>query len=166
MELHRAHGGLVSSEVRERALAGDAAALIADVNAEIEDLDFVAPVLIEYDLEAARAKMKEAVKVHGGPIPEITLLMPGSDTVSRQMGELMQQIQAGGGCARIDGMLAGSAPAGSGRSESVIEGLFLFAAPAGWKRMAEQLQAISNRSLRIYGGVMVGVGLIALQLLR
>jgi len=48
----------------------------------------------------------------------------------------------------------------------VIEGLFLFAAPAGWKRMAEQLQAISNRSLRIYGGVMVGVGLIALQLLR
>ncbi|HEX7048512.1 MAG TPA: hypothetical protein VF275_13175 [Gammaproteobacteria bacterium] len=34
-------------------IAGDAAALVANVNAEIEDLDFVPPVLIEYDLEAA-----------------------------------------------------------------------------------------------------------------
>ncbi|HEV2293441.1 MAG TPA: ABC transporter substrate-binding protein [Tepidisphaeraceae bacterium] len=46
----------------------------------------------EYNLEAAREKMKEAVKVQGGPIPDITLLMPGSDTTSRQMGELMQQM--------------------------------------------------------------------------
>lgn len=46
----------------------------------------------EYDLDAAREKMKEAVKAHGGPIPDITLLMPGSDTTSRQMGELMQQM--------------------------------------------------------------------------
>ena len=48
----------------------------------------------------------------------------------------------------------------------VIEGLFLFAAPAGWKRMAEQVQSISNRTLRICGGVMVGAGLLALQVLR
>jgi ABC-type transport system substrate-binding protein len=46
----------------------------------------------EYDLDAAREKMKEAVKVHGGPIPDITLLMAGSDTTSRQMGELLQQM--------------------------------------------------------------------------
>jgi oligopeptide transport system substrate-binding protein len=46
----------------------------------------------EYDLDAAREKMKEAIKVHGGPIPDITLLMAGSDTVSRQMGELLQQM--------------------------------------------------------------------------
>lgn len=46
----------------------------------------------EYNLEAAREKMKEAVKVHGGPIPPITLLMPGSDTTYRQMGELFQQM--------------------------------------------------------------------------
>ncbi|MBW3567251.1 MAG: hypothetical protein KY410_04705 [Proteobacteria bacterium] len=34
-------------------IAGDAAALIAEVNSEIEGLDFVAPELIEYDLEAS-----------------------------------------------------------------------------------------------------------------
>jgi hypothetical protein len=48
----------------------------------------------------------------------------------------------------------------------VIEGLFLFAAPGAWKRMAEQLQAVGNRSLRIYGAVMVGLGLLALQWIR
>jgi ABC-type transport system substrate-binding protein len=46
----------------------------------------------EYNLPAAREKMKEAVKVHGGPIPDITLLYPGSDTSARQVGELMQQM--------------------------------------------------------------------------
>lgn len=34
-------------------IAGDAAALIAEVNAEIASLDFVPPEMIEYDLEAA-----------------------------------------------------------------------------------------------------------------
>ena len=46
----------------------------------------------EYNLDRARELMKEAVKVHGGPIPDITLLMPGSDTTVRQMGELTQQM--------------------------------------------------------------------------
>jgi uncharacterized protein YjeT (DUF2065 family) len=46
----------------------------------------------------------------------------------------------------------------------VIEGLFLFAAPALWKRMAEQLRQLDDRSLRIGGAVMIGVGLLALKL--
>lgn len=48
----------------------------------------------------------------------------------------------------------------------VIEGLFLFAAPGAWKRMAEQLQAVASRHLRIYGAVMMGLGLLALQWIR
>lgn len=48
----------------------------------------------------------------------------------------------------------------------VIEGLALFAAPAAWKRMAAQVQAINDRSLRIGGAIMVGAGLLVLQLLR
>jgi ABC-type transport system substrate-binding protein len=51
-------------------------------------------VYAQYDLDAAREKMKEAIAANGGkPIPDITLLMAGSDTTSRQMGELMQQMQ-------------------------------------------------------------------------
>lgn len=48
----------------------------------------------------------------------------------------------------------------------VIEGLFLFAAPGLWKRMAEQLQQIDERTLRMMGAAMVVVGLVALQLVR
>ena len=48
----------------------------------------------------------------------------------------------------------------------VIEGLLLFAAPGLWKRMAEQLQVQPERGLRIYGGVMVVVGLLVLQAVR
>lgn len=48
----------------------------------------------------------------------------------------------------------------------VIEGLFLLAAPGAWKRMAAQLTATPERALRIGGGVMVVVGLVALQLVR
>lgn len=47
----------------------------------------------------------------------------------------------------------------------VIEGLFLFAAPGMWKRMAEQLRQLDDRSLRIGGAVMIGVGLLALKLI-
>lgn len=46
----------------------------------------------------------------------------------------------------------------------VIEGLFLFAAPGLWKRMAEQLRQLDESSLRIGGAVMIGVGLLALKL--
>ena len=48
----------------------------------------------------------------------------------------------------------------------VIEGLFLFAAPRMWKRMAEQLQQIDERTLRMIGGGMVVAGLVALQVVR
>lgn len=48
----------------------------------------------------------------------------------------------------------------------VLEGLLLFAAPGAWKRIAEQMLSIEDRSLRRYGGIMVIVGLVSLQLVR
>ncbi|MBO9662661.1 DUF2065 family protein [Dokdonella sp.] len=48
----------------------------------------------------------------------------------------------------------------------VLEGLFLFAAPQAWKRMAEQMQQIDPRSLRMIGGAMMAVGLIALKVVH
>jgi len=48
----------------------------------------------------------------------------------------------------------------------VIEGLVLLVAPGAWKRMAAQLTLTPERVLRISGGAMVAVGLIALQLVR
>lgn len=48
----------------------------------------------------------------------------------------------------------------------VIEGLFLFAAPRAWKRMAEQMQQIDPRSMRMIGGAMVVAGLIALKIVH
>jgi ABC-type transport system substrate-binding protein len=49
-----------------------------------------------FNLEAARGKLKEAETIQGGPIPELTLLMPGTDTAIRQDAEFfasnMQQI--------------------------------------------------------------------------
>ncbi|HRQ65671.1 MAG TPA: DUF2065 domain-containing protein [Xanthomonadaceae bacterium] len=48
----------------------------------------------------------------------------------------------------------------------VIEGLFLFAAPRGWKRMAEQMQQVPDGTLRQFGVAMVGIGLVCLYLVR
>ena len=48
----------------------------------------------------------------------------------------------------------------------VIEGLFLFAAPAAWKRMVAQLLAQPDRNLSAIGGFMVIIGMVALYLLR
>lgn len=48
----------------------------------------------------------------------------------------------------------------------VLEGLFLFAAPQAWKRMAEQMQQIDPRSLRMIGGAMMAIGLIALKIVH
>lgn len=48
----------------------------------------------------------------------------------------------------------------------VIEGLFLFVSPDTWKRMAEQMQQIDQRTLRMIGGGMVVAGLIALRIVR
>jgi uncharacterized protein len=48
----------------------------------------------------------------------------------------------------------------------VFEGLFLFAAPGAWQRMAEQMRQLESRHLRVIGGVMIGVGVLALQLVN
>ena len=49
---------------------------------------------------------------------------------------------------------------------AVLEGLFLFVAPGGWKRAAEQLHALPNRKLRVLGAIVVGLGLVSLYLVR
>jgi uncharacterized protein YjeT (DUF2065 family) len=48
----------------------------------------------------------------------------------------------------------------------LLEGLFLFAAPAAWKRMATQVLAVPDRRLSAIGGGMVIAGLVFLYLLR
>ena len=48
----------------------------------------------------------------------------------------------------------------------VLEGLFLFAAPHTWQRMAEQMRQLEPRRLRVIGGVMVGVGVLMLKLVN
>jgi uncharacterized protein len=48
----------------------------------------------------------------------------------------------------------------------VFEGLFLFAAPHAWQRMAEQMRQLEPRHLRVIGGVMIGVGVLALKLVN
>jgi uncharacterized protein YjeT (DUF2065 family) len=49
---------------------------------------------------------------------------------------------------------------------AVLEGLFLFAAPAAWKRAAEQLHALPARRVRAVGGLVVAAGLLALYFVR
>jgi hypothetical protein len=49
---------------------------------------------------------------------------------------------------------------------AVLEGLFLFVAPRGWKRAAEQLYVMTDRHLRIVGAVAVALGLLALWWVR
>lgn len=49
---------------------------------------------------------------------------------------------------------------------AVLEGLFLFVAPGGWRKAAEQLRALDDRQLRILGGVILTCGLVALLLAR
>jgi uncharacterized protein YjeT (DUF2065 family) len=49
---------------------------------------------------------------------------------------------------------------------AIIEGLFLFAAPQAWQRMALQLAQVEPRKLRAWGGGAVIVGLLLLQVLR
>ena len=49
---------------------------------------------------------------------------------------------------------------------AVLEGLFLFAAPAAWKRAAERILALPDRQVRVIGALMVAIGLLCLYLLR
>lgn len=48
----------------------------------------------------------------------------------------------------------------------VIEGLLPFLAPDRWRVMLLQVVKVDSRNLRIFGAVMIGTGIIALQLLR
>ncbi len=48
----------------------------------------------------------------------------------------------------------------------VLEGLFLFAAPRAWQRMAEQMRQLDPRHLRVIGGVMIGIGILALKVVN
>ncbi len=49
---------------------------------------------------------------------------------------------------------------------AVLEGLFLFAVPYQWKRMAEQLLQLQGQQLRAFGGVALVLGLAGLWLVR
>lgn len=49
---------------------------------------------------------------------------------------------------------------------AVLEGLFLFVAPRGWKRAAAQLHALPDRKLRVLGAIVVGLGVVSLYLVR
>ena len=41
----------------------------------------------QYNPKRARELLQEAVNVHGGPLPTLTISTPGTDTLARQMGE-------------------------------------------------------------------------------
>jgi uncharacterized protein YjeT (DUF2065 family) len=49
---------------------------------------------------------------------------------------------------------------------AVLEGLFLFVAPRGWRQAIEQLHQLSDRGLRLLGGAFIAIGLISLFLIR
>lgn len=48
----------------------------------------------------------------------------------------------------------------------VIEGLLPFLAPERWREMLVRVSSMDSRGLRIFGAVMIGTGIIGLQLLR
>ncbi|MFP7722773.1 DUF2065 domain-containing protein [Lysobacter sp. A3-1-A15] len=49
---------------------------------------------------------------------------------------------------------------------AVLEGLFLFAAPRGWKQAVAHLQALPDRQLRLLGGLVAAAGVLSLWLAR
>jgi uncharacterized protein len=49
---------------------------------------------------------------------------------------------------------------------AVIEGTLLFITPRGWKRAAEQLQAMQDHQVRAIGGIVLALGLVALYFVR
>jgi len=48
----------------------------------------------------------------------------------------------------------------------VIEGLMPFIAPERWREMMLRLSTVDSRSLRIFGGALIGVGVVVLQFLH
>jgi len=49
---------------------------------------------------------------------------------------------------------------------AVLEGLLLFITPRGWKRAAEQLQAMPDHQVRAVGGIVLALGLVVLYFVR
>lgn len=49
---------------------------------------------------------------------------------------------------------------------AVIDGLVLFVAPLAWKYLVEQLLDLYDSQLRVFGGVIVAIGLLALWWIR
>ena len=49
---------------------------------------------------------------------------------------------------------------------AVLEGLVLFAFPGAFKRMAEQMQAMKVRQLRVVGAIVLAAGVAALYVVR
>ena len=49
---------------------------------------------------------------------------------------------------------------------AVIEGLFLFVAPRGWKQAATQMLAMPDRQVRVIGGMVLIAGLLSLYFVR
>lgn len=49
---------------------------------------------------------------------------------------------------------------------AVIEGLFLFVAPRGWKQAAEQLTRMPDEHVRRIGAAILILGLVALYFVR
>lgn len=48
----------------------------------------------------------------------------------------------------------------------VIEGLMPFLAPERWREMMLRLSDVDGRSLRLFGGVLIGVGVLLLQFIH
>ena len=55
------------------------------------DPDIIHADYAKYDLEEARELIREAEKIHGGPLPPLTLSNPGSGVIDRQMGQYLQK---------------------------------------------------------------------------
>lgn len=49
---------------------------------------------------------------------------------------------------------------------AVLEGLFLFALPGAWKRAVAQMLEMPDRQVRIIGGIVLALGLLALYFVR
>ncbi|MGY3264159.1 MULTISPECIES: DUF2065 domain-containing protein [unclassified Lysobacter] len=49
---------------------------------------------------------------------------------------------------------------------AVLEGLFLFLTPEGWKRTVERLYVLTTPQLRAFGAAIVIVGLLSLWAVR
>jgi uncharacterized protein YjeT (DUF2065 family) len=48
----------------------------------------------------------------------------------------------------------------------VLEGLVLFAAPHRWQKVMREASRMEPRTLRVFGAVAIGVGLITLRLMH